>query len=313
MTPQGIVFAFPWEVDLITWLQSCLSPGLISVISRFSILGEGSLLAILLVFTYLCWDKRLGRFAALSLLTSNVFVTMTKGLVLRRRPYMSHESIHLYRKIAPNADIHDIAAQGYSFPSNHSSASSSFFGAVAVHTRKALPVFLAIAVPLVVGFSRFVVGAHYPTDVLFGLAVGYLFSVLFHALLRRGVKIGWIFNFFMAIGLLGVFYCRSNDAYNSLGLLWGFAIADRLQEKYVRFETIRDPLRILCRVVGAGLVYLLSSALLRALFSLAGSSGILPLLLRAVRYALICLLVFFVYPMIFPLTGRIFTRRQKTV
>ncbi len=313
MSPQGIVFAFPWEVDLIVWLQTFFSSGLISAISALSVMGESVVLAVLMLFVYLCWDKRLGRFAALSLMASNVFVTMTKGLVLRRRPYMSHESIQLFRKIAPNADIHDIAAQGFSFPSNHSSASSSFFCAVAVRTRKRLTVLLAIAVPLMVGFSRFVVGAHYPTDVLFGLAVGYLFPVLFHALLRRGVKIERIFNFFMAIGLLGVLYCRNNDAYDSLGLLWGFAIADRLQEKYVRFETIRDPLRILCRIIGAGLVYLLSSMLLKALFSLAGTSGILPLLLRAVRYALICIMIIFVYPMIFPLTGRFFKRRQKAV
>jgi membrane-associated phospholipid phosphatase len=45
---------------------------------------------------------------------------MAKNIALRRRPYFDHESIHILRVVEPEADIYDIAAQGYSFPSGHS-------------------------------------------------------------------------------------------------------------------------------------------------------------------------------------------------
>lgn len=66
------------------------------------------------------------------------------------------------------ANIYDISAQGYSFPSAHSTNAVSVFGSLAVNLRKRWFTVIAIMIPLLTGISRFVVGAHYPTDVMAG-------------------------------------------------------------------------------------------------------------------------------------------------
>jgi undecaprenyl-diphosphatase len=76
----------------------------------------------------------------------------------------------------------------YSFPSGHSMASACFYGALAMiaaagtrsRVRRRVIALAAVAVILLVGFSRVYLGVHYPTDVL----GGYLAAVAWLALLR---------------------------------------------------------------------------------------------------------------------------------
>jgi membrane-associated phospholipid phosphatase len=57
-----------------------------------------------------------------------------------------------------------------SFPSGHSAAVGAFFGAFALLVPRLRPLFVAGAV--LIGVSRIIVGAHYPSDVAAGLLVG---------------------------------------------------------------------------------------------------------------------------------------------
>jgi membrane-associated phospholipid phosphatase len=57
-----------------------------------------------------------------------------------------------------------------SFPSGHSAAVGSFFGAFSMLMPRLRPFFLLFA--LVIGISRVIVGAHYPSDVAAGLLLG---------------------------------------------------------------------------------------------------------------------------------------------
>ncbi|WP_344416305.1 phosphatase PAP2 family protein [Amycolatopsis minnesotensis] len=69
----------------------------------------------------------------------------------------------------------------YSFPSNHTVVFAAFTGAVFL-LKRAWGVFALVAT-LVMGFSRVYVGAHYPHDVLGGLAVGLLIGLAGHLVL----------------------------------------------------------------------------------------------------------------------------------
>lgn len=81
----------------------------------------------------------------------------------------------------------------YSFPSGHAVASTVFYGMgcalVFTHVRsqawRAAAVAGALAMVLVVTFSRVYLGAHYPSDVVAGVAVGTICVLLFLRLLRR--------------------------------------------------------------------------------------------------------------------------------
>jgi len=81
------------------------------------------------------------------------------------------------RPVVPEPLVH---LSTYSFPSGHAVAATLFYGAVCalvlqrVHSRgwRAATVLLAIAMVLLVCFSRVYLGAHYASDVLAGIAVG---------------------------------------------------------------------------------------------------------------------------------------------
>ncbi|MHC2542437.1 phosphatase PAP2 family protein [Sinorhizobium meliloti] len=76
-----------------------------------------------------------------------------------------------------------------SFPSGHSTAAGAFFGAFAMVMPQLRPLFLLLA--LLVGISRVVVGAHYPSDVAAGLLLGLWVALMMAFVFARQ---GWLFN-----------------------------------------------------------------------------------------------------------------------
>ena len=211
--------------------------------------------------------------------------------------------IKILRVVEPDADIYDIAAQGYSFPSGHSTNAATVFGSMALNLRKRWMTAVAIVIPLLTGISRFVVGAHYPTDVLGGWLLG-LISVLLVHLLQKRVK-----NTLLQYGILliaavpGLFYCKTTDYFTGLGLLIGFMGGTLLEERFVRFENTRKPLLKAVRLLGGVAAYFVLNTLLKLPFSKEFlSGGSTPaLLVRCARYAIIAFVLFGVYPMLFKL------------
>lgn len=102
-----------------------------------------------------------GASAALALGAAQVI----SGLVDRHRPYVDH-AIHVF--VARSTDP--------SFPSDHSTAAFAIAVAVALRFRRLGWVALAFAAALAV--VRVFVGAHYPSDVVAGAALGSLAALL---------------------------------------------------------------------------------------------------------------------------------------
>ena len=136
MAASGSTFFFEWEVNLMEWLQTHLGGAGISIMSFFSMFGEELLLILILGFIYWSYDKKLGRTMGLSAIMGMTWNSMAKNIALRRRPYFDHEGIRILRVVEPDADIYDIAAQGYSFPSGHSTNAATVFGTLAVTLRR---------------------------------------------------------------------------------------------------------------------------------------------------------------------------------
>ena len=304
---MGNTFFFEWENSLIEWLQANLSGGVISVISTLSFFGEVLLCILLLGFLYWSWDKELGKKVGLSVLAANVANPMIKNVIVRRRPYFDNEQIEILRVIEPEADIYDIKAQGYSFPSGHSTCASALFGSIAVYTRKKVFWILACLIPLLVGLSRVTVGAHYPTDVFAGWLVSVAVIALI-ALMRRYIKNEHIiYGLLVLLALPGLFYCESTDYYTGFGLLVGFAAAMPFEERFVKFENTRSPIRAVLRVIGGLAVFFLMDKLLKLPFSaeFLAQTNKPVLLIRCARYAILAFTEFALYPILFKYTARI--------
>ena len=303
----GNTFSFPWEVELMSWLQNSLPESVISALSKLSFFGEEIFLVAVLGFIYWSYDKQAGRRLGISLLMINVWAPMIKNVALRRRPYMDHEQITLKRLVEKGADPMDISAQGYSFPSQHSANAAGLLASLSMVFKKKWLGVIAVLLPLLVGVSRVAVGAHYPTDVMFGWIFGVLVSVVVQALDRKIPDRRIFYGLLLLTALPGLFFCRSADYFTGLGLLIGFVAGVAVDDKYVRFENTKSPVRRVLRVLGGAAVFLALSSLLKLPFSKDFlSGGTFPaLLVRCARYAISCFVAFAIYPMVFKYTAKI--------
>ena len=306
MIASGNTFFFPWEVKLMEWLQGHIGGAGISIISFFSMFGEEIFLVLFLGFVYWSYDKKLGRTMGLSAIMGLTWNAMIKNIFLRRRPYFDHEGIKILRVVEPEADIYDISAQGYSFPSGHSTNAVTAFGSLAVNLRKRWTTVLAIVIPLLTGISRFVVGAHYPTDVLGGWLLGAIIVVIVRMLQQRVQNTLALYGILLVATIPGFFYCKSGDYFTGAGLLIGFMGATLLDDRFVHFENTRKPLWMALRLLGGLAIYFLLNTALKLPFSkeFLSSGTTAALMVRFARYAVVSFVVFGVYPLLFRIEKR---------
>lgn len=303
---MGNTFFFAWEPALMVWLQSHLGSFGITLATIFSMFGEEMASIVVMGFCYWAWNKELGKFIGRNASVAMVGNPMIKNVFLRLRPYMVCPEVKCLKPVDADADIMDVAAQGYSFPSGHSSGSVATYSSIGAFLKKKWAVAISILIPLLVGVSRFCVGVHFPTDVLFGWALG-LFVILVVPFFMKKFQKRWVFYAVVLLLLLpGWFYCKTNDFYTSYGMMVGFFAGDLFEERFVKFRNTKVWWKMILRVLGGGAVYFGLNALLKlplsALTLPAGSFG--ANLLRAIRYGLLLFACVGVYPLVFDRFGK---------
>ena len=298
---MGNTFYFQWEADLMIWLQAHLGPVGEKLAYYVSAFGEEVFLILMLGFLYWCYDKKIGLRFGLNMLFAAICFPVVKNIACRRRPYMDIEGVQCLKAVDPEADIMDLAAQGYSFPSGHSANSASSWGSLTYFFKNKLIRVLGVLIPFLVGISRVCLGVHFPTDVLVGWALGVIGIFLIGAIVKRVKNKKKAYIIAGIICGCGCFFCRSNDYFTSLGMLVGLFLADPFEEKYVNFKPTRNPLACVLRIAGGGAIYLGLNALMKLPFSeeflTSASAG--QFAFRFLRYVLIIFIDIGVYPMLF--------------
>jgi membrane-associated phospholipid phosphatase len=148
-----------WGLAWILWLQAHI-PGLLVLMLAVSALGTEYFFLLVLPFIYWCVDARLGTRLGLMLCLSASLNASLKLLFHQPRPYWISSGVQAGQ-----------AEGSYGLPSGHAQNAVVFWGILAQTVKswvRALFVFLI----LLVGFSRILLGVHFPSDVLVGWGVG---------------------------------------------------------------------------------------------------------------------------------------------
>ncbi|MGH2574732.1 MAG: phosphatase PAP2 family protein [Ignavibacteria bacterium] len=126
------------------------------------------------------YEENTGFLHGMSVLTNTALTFSLKFLIKRPRPYVSLKNVY-----CKGAARHD----KYSFPSGHTSYSFSTATMFTLRYPKYPQVYLPLyAWSFIVGYGRVYLGMHYPSDVLGGIAVGTLSSVLIYSLRSEILK-----------------------------------------------------------------------------------------------------------------------------
>ncbi len=140
----------------------------------FTYIGEVGAIWIVCAILLLCFKKtrKSGIYLAVALILDALLVNLIiKNVVKRPRPFEYSAQLKNYISCLKYKLPTD-----YSFPSGHSAVS---FCAVAVLTyfykKKAIS---AIAVSVIIAFSRLYIGVHYPSDVLIGAVIGAFIGII---------------------------------------------------------------------------------------------------------------------------------------
>ncbi len=291
------VFYFDWEATYMVFIQH-LGDGtalgkILDVINNiFSFCGEEYICIAIMGLLYWGFNKEKGRRIGLIVIATNIANGMFKNIARRARPYKVLDNVDLLRDV-----------DGYSFPSGHSANSAAIYASTAYeYKEKKWLKYIAIFLPILVAISRNRLGAHWPTDVLFGLLQGALVfaAIEFLAPKVKNKYIGYII--ILAISLIGIFYCNTDDYFNSLGMLIGFVAGIKFEETFVNFEnTNKIPVAILRTIIGGALYVIINTLLKKVIGGIFPEATMGYFLMRTVKYAIILFLLIGVYPMTFKL------------
>ena len=283
----GNHFDFAWEVSLIEWCQANIPSLLINLLDIVSNVGDVVAIVALIGFFYLCYDKKLGRRILINSMFSFMICGYIKNIFNRRRPYFDNENIKCLKIVDPSHDLYDIKNQGFSFPSMHSSNAATVFGTIYEYYKQKRLLVLAIVVSTIVGISRFVLGCHYPTDVIVGLLVGTL-SAAFFGKVQDKLKDEYLYLLLILMIVVGFFFCDSSDYYSSCGITIGFICAEIFDKKRINFVNTKNVIKTILRLLLAVGVFLLVSEGLKLVAPISISEGdnFMAYLFRTIRYAL---------------------------
>lgn len=154
----------PGLVRVCNWVNNALYPQTDMIV--FSV----AYLLVRFVFKQREWSRRI-LLIALSVIVCHILVILFKSLFGRDRPELLFTNqiygFHFFQSYGPEL----------SFPSGHAVASAAIMGSLACFYPRYTALFLAAAFTL--GFARVVVTAHYLSDILASLILGFFIPRLF--------------------------------------------------------------------------------------------------------------------------------------
>ncbi len=159
---------FAFELEFLQFLEGLRTDTLNKFFEFVTMLGEETLMIIIVVTLWFAFDKRLAQKIAFITATSLGINGIMKNFLKVPRPFAAGE----LTCVRPDT------ATGYSFPSGHTHNFATWITVAAIWFKKLWFAIFAGVLIILVGFSRLFLGAHYPSDVIVGGVVGSIIAIV---------------------------------------------------------------------------------------------------------------------------------------
>lgn len=284
---------FPFEIQFLKFLEGIRTDFLNAFFESITILGEETLLIVLMAVIYFVCDKALARkiffITAVSLGTNSVI----KNFVRLPRPFADGKV----------SCVRPDTATGYSFPSGHTQNFATWSNALAQHFKKHWLRTLAIILTLLMAFSRMYLGAHYPSDVIVGALLGLGFAYggnwLFDKISNKNALYGGAVLLLLPFAIYFFFAADAQyaDFFKFYGLLIGFLCGTVFEERFAKLDCSGTIIKKLARVVLSVVLAVVIKEVLKKLFICDNLQ--LSLILDGVRYFALAFVILGVCPWLF--------------
>lgn len=296
------VWSMPIENNIIIWLQALGGEGtlLYYVMNFLSMFGK-EIAVVLVAAIYWGPSREKGERLAYTLLTTFLANSLIKNIICRERPFNSDDRIQNLRD-----------ESGYSFPSGHSMISAALYPSAAQQvssSKRKLLTISAIALSALVAISRMYVGAHYLTDVICGLVLGFIFLALINFAFTHVKNTLTLWIGLLVVGLVGFFYCDSSDFFTGYGATIGLTCALVCNKKLGDFPQTNVRWKILLRAaIGMGGFLALNELIKLPFSNLIATNQSFERYFRVVRYGIVTFVLVGLYPRCFASIHKLFTR-----
>ena len=309
------------QLQFLHFLQGLRNPVFDAFFSLITQLGDETGLIIVGLLFYWCLDKKSAHYLFLVGFVGTTVNQFLKLVFHIPRPWVLDPTLSPIESAIEGAG-------GFSFPSGHTQSSVGLFGAVGLLFKKNRPILItAIALCVLVPFSRMYLGVHTPMDVLASVAVALFLVFATKPLLdrawasRRGMllllggatllsiaQLLFVALYPFAPEVLGA---NLDSAYKNactlLGAQLGLIVIYLADELWLHFETKATVIgQVLKVVLGAAIAFGLKAGLKAPLASLCGEgTEALP------RYFLLVVFAGVLWPLTFRFFAKIGAKRAN--
>lgn len=240
-----------WGADILRFFTRIRSPILNNVFEVITISTESGVLLLVIAIIYWCVNKKLGQKLGSILLFSMTVNGLIKNIAKVARPF-DLEGVVALRKHT---------ATGYSFPSGHTQAATTFWSIWMMHVAKRWLYYFGTIMIALIGLSRIYLGVHWPMDIMGAIVIGMICSAVGQRLFQQrehpkatGFLLGGC-----ALLWGTLFLGFDADYVKAVGGLTGFLIGTLLEERYIGFNTKASlgaqVKKVAIGILGLGIIY----------------------------------------------------------
>lgn len=299
------------------WLEKIRLPGLNELMLLITEFGGEVAFLVTAMILFWCVDKRRGYYVMAVGFFGTLANQALKLICRVPRPWVMDPEFTILEQARAGAG-------GYSFPSGHTQNAVGTFGAIAYTEKKRWVRGCAVALAVLVPFSRMYIGVHTPWDVLAAavMALALIFGMKAVLDYKRGLPILLAVMTACAVAYLAYVELypfpadidKDNlasgvkNAYTLLGALLGLLVVYPVDEKWLRFR-VEAPVagQILKVILGLLAVLAVKAGLKAPLNGLFGGH----MASTALRYFLVVIVAGIFWPMTFPWFAKIGKKKSQ--